>query len=38
MKICSIGFELAEGKVKYQDELVITLDQNYPQENHSLLR
>jgi ribosome-binding ATPase len=27
MKICSIGFELPEGKVKYQDERVITLDQ-----------
>jgi len=27
MKICSIGFDLPEGKVKYQDELVITLDQ-----------
>jgi ribosome-binding ATPase len=27
MKICCIGFDLPEGKVKYQDELVITLDQ-----------
>jgi hypothetical protein len=27
MKICSIGFDLPEGKVKYQDERVITLDQ-----------
>ena len=27
MKICSIGFELPEGKVKYQDERVIALDQ-----------
>jgi ribosome-binding ATPase len=27
MKICCIGFELPEGKVKYQDEKVITLDQ-----------
>jgi len=27
MKICCIGFNLPEGKVKYQDELVITLDQ-----------
>jgi ribosome-binding ATPase YchF (GTP1/OBG family) len=27
MKICSIGFDLPEGKVKFQDELVITLDQ-----------
>ena len=26
MKICCIGFDLPEGKVKYQDELVITLD------------
>jgi len=26
MKICLIGFDLPEGKVKYQDELVITLD------------
>jgi hypothetical protein len=27
MKICCIGFEMPEGKVKYQDEHVITLDQ-----------
>ncbi len=27
MKICTVGFELPEGKVKYQDERVITLDQ-----------
>jgi ribosome-binding ATPase len=27
MKICSIGFDLPEGKVKYQDERVIALDQ-----------
>jgi len=27
MKICCIGFDLPEGKVKYQDDLVITLDQ-----------
>jgi ribosome-binding ATPase len=27
VKICNIGFELPEGKVKYQDERVITLDQ-----------
>ena len=27
MKICTIGFDLPEGKVKYQDERVITLDQ-----------
>jgi ribosome-binding ATPase len=27
MKICTIGFDLPEGKVKYQDDLVITLDQ-----------
>jgi hypothetical protein len=27
MKICCIGFELPEGKVKYQDEHVISLDQ-----------
>jgi len=27
MKICCIGFDLPEGKVKYQDERVITLDQ-----------
>jgi hypothetical protein len=27
MKICIIGFDLPEGKVKYQDERVITLDQ-----------
>ena len=27
MKICLIGFDLPEGKVKYQDERVITLDQ-----------
>ena len=27
MKICCIGIDLPEGKVKYQDELVITLDQ-----------
>jgi len=27
MKICSIGFDLPEGKVKYQDERVITLDE-----------
>jgi len=27
VKICSIGFDLPEGKVKYQDERVITLDQ-----------
>jgi len=27
MKICCIGFDLPEGKVKYQDEIVITLDQ-----------
>jgi ribosome-binding ATPase YchF (GTP1/OBG family) len=27
MKICSIGFDLPEGKVKYQDVRVITLDQ-----------
>jgi ribosome-binding ATPase YchF (GTP1/OBG family) len=27
MKICSIGFDLPQGKVKYQDERVITLDQ-----------
>jgi hypothetical protein len=26
MKICSIGFDLPEGKVKYQDDRVITLD------------
>ena len=26
MKICCIGFDLPEGKVKYQDDLVITLD------------
>jgi ribosome-binding ATPase len=26
MKICCIGFDLPEGKVKYQDEKVITLD------------
>ncbi|MCK9375730.1 MAG: DUF933 domain-containing protein [Syntrophobacterales bacterium] len=27
MKICLVGFDLPEGKVKYQDERVITLDQ-----------
>jgi hypothetical protein len=27
MKICSIGFDLPQGKVKYRDERVITLDQ-----------
>jgi ribosome-binding ATPase len=27
MKICCIGFDLPEGKVKYQDEKVITLEQ-----------
>jgi hypothetical protein len=27
MKICSLGFDLPEGKIKYQDERVITLDQ-----------
>jgi ribosome-binding ATPase YchF (GTP1/OBG family) len=27
VKICMIGFDLPEGKVKYQDERVITLDQ-----------
>lgn len=27
MKICSLGFDLPEGKVKYQDDRVITLDQ-----------
>jgi hypothetical protein len=27
MKICCLGFDLPEGKVKYRDELVITLDQ-----------
>jgi ribosome-binding ATPase len=27
MKICCIGFDLPEGKVKYQDEIVITLEQ-----------
>jgi ribosome-binding ATPase len=27
MKICSIGLDLPEGKVKYQDECVIALDQ-----------
>ena len=27
MKICSSGFDLPEGKVKYQDERVITLEQ-----------
>jgi hypothetical protein len=27
VKICIIGFDLPEGKVKYQDERVITLDQ-----------
>jgi hypothetical protein len=27
MKICSLGFDLPEGKVKYQDERVLTLDQ-----------
>jgi hypothetical protein len=27
MKICCIGFDPPQGKVKYQDELVITLDQ-----------
>jgi ribosome-binding ATPase len=27
MKICSIGFDLPEGKVKYQDELISALDQ-----------
>jgi hypothetical protein len=29
MKICSIGFDLPEGKVKYQDERVITLDHKF---------
>ena len=39
MKICSIGFDLPEGKVKFQDELVITLDKKLcPQEDHALLR
>jgi len=27
MKICCIGFDLPEGKVKYQDEIVISLEQ-----------
>ena len=29
MKICCIGFDLAEGKVQYQDDLVITWTRNY---------
>jgi hypothetical protein len=29
MKICFMGFDLPEGKVKYQDERVITLDKKF---------
>ena len=29
MKICFLGFDLPEGKVKYQDERVIALDKKF---------